>query len=190
MDTHLLEKLCSIHAPCGDERPLRDFILEYVEAHSNSWKVQPKLFYGDGFQDCLILVFGKPRVAAFCHMDSHGFTVRYEDQLVPIGGPEAESGMRLSGRDSLGDIDCELVVDKNDHLRYSFGRAIDTGTSLVYKSDFRETNEYVQCCYLDNRLGVYTMLQVAESMENGAPCLLLLGRARRGICTLPDPFPS
>jgi putative aminopeptidase FrvX len=34
--------------------------------------------------------------------------------------------------------------------------------------EFRETDEYVSSCYLDNRLGIYAALQVAQTLENGA----------------------
>ena len=100
-------------------------------------------------------------------MDSIGFTVRYEDQLVPIGSPETKTGSRLVGADSLGPIECELVVDEHNMIRYNFGRTIQRGTNLVFKCDFKESEAYVQSCYLDNRLGVYNCLKLAESLENG-----------------------
>ncbi len=164
----LLHQLCEIHAPSGNERPLRDFLIDYVNKHKDSWAAVPKLVYGDDFQDCLILKFGQPRTAIFAHMDSVGFTVRYENQLVPIGSPDAEAGYRLVGEDSLGLIDCKLDIDKDDHIFYNFGRAIDRGTELTFKCDFRETADYVQSCYLDDRLGIYTALKVAETLTDGA----------------------
>ncbi|WP_017732793.1 M20/M25/M40 family metallo-hydrolase [Nafulsella turpanensis] len=162
----LLQQLCSLHAPCGEEARVKEFILEYVQAHSKEWKVQPNILAGDNLQDCLLLVFGKPRTAVFAHMDSIGFTVRYQNQLVPIGGPHAETGYRLTGHDSLGPIDCELI-EEGGQLSYKFARGIDRGTSLVFKSNFRNTKEYVQSCYLDNRLGVYNALKLCETLEDG-----------------------
>ncbi len=50
---------------------------------------------------------------------------------------------------------------------YDFEREIDRGTELVFACDFRETEETVQSCYLDNRLGVWNALQVAETLEDG-----------------------
>lgn len=162
----LLKQLCDIHAPCGEEALLKAFILDYVQTHSKQWKVQPAIVAGDELQDSLLLVFGKPRTAVFAHMDSIGFTVRYNDQLVPIGGPHTENGYRLTGQDALGPIDCELI-DEDGNLSYSFGRAIQRGTSLTFKMDFRESQEYIQSCYLDNRLGVYNALKLCETLENG-----------------------
>lgn len=163
----LLKKLCEIHAPSGNEIKMKEFILHYVEKNMAQWAVTPEVIHGPEFQDCLMLAFGKPRTAVFAHMDSIGFTVRYQNQLVPIGGPDAHSGYKLVGSDSLGPIECELEVSKDHQLFYKFGRAIDTGTDLVFKCDFKETKAYVSSCYLDNRLGVYNALRLAESLENG-----------------------
>jgi putative aminopeptidase FrvX len=163
----LLKKLCEIHAPAGNEVAMKRFLLEYVKEHMQEWKVQPEIIEGAEFQDCLLLKFGKPRTAIFAHMDSIGFTVRYQDQLIPIGGPDAQTGYKLVGQDSLGPIECEMRVDEEGRTFYDFPRGIDRGTELVFKCDFRETDDYVQSCYLDNRLGVYNALKVAQTLENG-----------------------
>ena len=162
----LLKKLCSIHAPCGEEAVLKAYLLEYLQEHSKSWKVQPKVIAGEHLQDCLLLVFGKPRTAVFAHMDSIGFSVRYNNQLVPIGGPHSETGYKLVGQDALGPVECELIEEEGE-LSYQFGRAIQRGTSLTFKPNFRESGEYVQSPYLDNRLGVYNALKLCETLENG-----------------------
>jgi putative aminopeptidase FrvX len=163
----LLQQLCKIQAPSGNEIRMKEFLLSYIKKEMKKWKVKPEIFHGDEFQDCIILKFGKPRTAIFAHMDSIGFTVRYFNQLLPIGSPDAEMGTRLVGEDSLGAIECELEFDKENHAFYKFGRVIDRGTSLTYKINFRDTKSYVQSAYLDNRLGVYTALKVAETLKDG-----------------------
>lgn len=163
----LLRRLCEIHAPSGDESAMTAFLLKYIAKERKNWKYKPQVFHGDEFQDCIILKFGKPRTAIFAHIDSIGFTVRYFNQLLPIGSPDAESGTKLVGRDSLGEIECELEFDKDHHAFYKFGRQIDRGTDLTYKVDFRQTKPYVQSAYLDNRLGVYNALKVAETLKDG-----------------------
>lgn len=162
----LLEKLVNVHAPSGEEFRMKEFLLQYIEAHSKNWTIQPKLIHGEEFHDALILVFGEPRTVIFAHTDTIGFTVRYDDQLVPIGGPEADSGFELTGEDTYGPIDCKLDV-RDGQLYYDFPRAIQRGTSLVFKSNFRLTSDFVQSPYMDNRLGVYNALKVAETLENG-----------------------
>lgn len=167
----LLKELIEIRGASGDETGVRDFIIKHVQKHQKKWKVQPELVYGDGFQDTLILVFGKPRTAIFAHMDSIGFTVGYGKQLIKIGGPKAIDGILLVGSDSKGEIETELMVvedeEGNQSLQYVFDREIDRGTNLTFKPNFRETDDFIQSPYMDNRLGVWSALKVAESLENG-----------------------
>jgi putative aminopeptidase FrvX len=70
--------------------------------------------------------------------------------------------------DSKGIIECELVSDKDNKLCYKFEREIDRGTTLTFKCDFREDDNYIQSCYMDNRLGILNALRLAETLENGA----------------------
>ena len=141
--------------------------MNYIKREKKHWFSQPEIIEGKEFQDCLILKFGKPRTAIFAHMDTVGFSVRYFNQLVSIGSPNAEAGTKLVGHDPLGPIECELEYDKEDHAFYKFGRSIERGTTLTYKIDFRETKDFIQTPYLDNRLGIYNALKVAETLKDG-----------------------
>lgn len=163
----LLRQLCEIHAPSGDESKLKEFLLKYINREVKKWRAIPEIYEGDEFQDCIVLKFGTPRTAIFAHMDSIGFTVRYFNQLLPIGSPDAEMGTKLVGKDKHGPIECELEFDKENHAFYKFGRKIDRGTTLTYKVDFRDTRSFIQSAYLDNRLGIYNALQVAETLKDG-----------------------
>ena len=167
MDLSLLKTMCAIHSPSGNEVGMKDFILDYVKKESKNWKHKPKVIHGKGFQDNIILVFGKPRTAIFAHTDSIGFTVRYGKQLVKIGGPRLEKGYELVGSDSKGKCEATLNIVK-DALEYKAKRNFDTGTELVFKANWREDKDYVQCCYMDNRLGCYNALKVAETIKDGA----------------------
>jgi len=170
----LLKKLCSIRATSGDESAMTDFMLDYIEKNKSSWNVEPEVFSGDGFQDAIILVFGKPRTAIFAHMDNIGYAVSYGKNLVRIGGPRGVSGWKLVGSDSQGEIECTLKVKwlwadgaKKEELKYSFKRRIERGTPLSFKPNFIEKEKTIQTPYLDNRLGVWNALQVAKDLENG-----------------------
>jgi putative aminopeptidase FrvX len=167
LDSLLLKQLCEIHAPSGQEKPVKDFLLQYIKKESKSWKHKPQLIQGEEFQDCLILKFGTPRTVIFAHMDTVGFTVRYFNQLLSIGSPDAETETKLVGKDTHGEIECELEFDKDNHAFYKFGRPIDRGTTLTYKIFFHETKEYIESAYLDNRLGIYNALKVAETLKDG-----------------------
>ena len=162
----LLKKLCSIHSPSGEENRISEFIIDYVKSNMHDWKVKPKIFSGDGFQDSIILSFGTPRTAIYAHMDSIGFTVKYNNEIIKIGGPVVEEGIELVGTDSKGNIEAK-IIKKDDKTFIDFKRKIDRGTSLTFKMNFKETDNYIQSCYLDNRLGVWNALKVAENLENG-----------------------
>ena len=175
-DIQLLKDLCAIHAPSGSESAVKEFLIEYVNENSSNWKVQPKLIHGENFQDSLILVFGKPTCAIYAHMDSVGYSVGYNNDLIKIGGPKAEEGTVLIGEDSKGKIKAKLHYQIEDETEdhkvintvLQFDRLVDRGTTLIYQPNFIESDNYIQNCYLDNRLGIWNALKVAETLENGA----------------------
>lgn len=179
----LLKEMCRIEAPSGNEGAMKTFILDYINKNKSQWAANPEVIHGPEIQDCIVVKFGNPRTAVFAHMDSIGFTVRYQNQLVPIGGPDAKSGYKLKGKDSLGPILCDLEIGEKNELYYKFGRGIERGTPLVFDSHFRETDDYVQTCYLDNRLGVYNALKLAEDLTDGL--LVFSCREEHGGGTVP-----
>jgi len=164
----LLKDLLAVHAPSGEEFRMKSFLLEYIGAHAHEWETVPVVLQDETlFHDALVLVFGTPRTLIFAHTDSIGFTVRYQDQLVPIGSPKAETGYVLSGKDKLGPIECTLRME-DDLPFFDFPRAVQRGTSLVFRPNFRLSEEFIQSPYLDNRLGVFVALQVAQTLKDGA----------------------
>lgn len=171
LDLKLLKTLCSIHAPSGSEYRMKEFLIDYIKTKSKQWKFPCKIIHGPEFQDCIILVFGQPRTSIYAHMDSVGYTVGYDNNLVKIGGPNAKEGTELVGNDSMGEINGKLkyeTVEDSTALIIDFDRIIDRGTTLVYKQDFKSEGDYIQSCYLDNRLGMYNALKIAENLEDGA----------------------
>ena len=174
----LLEELCNIHAPAGEEFTLTEFLINYVTKNQTQWKVKPTLHYGKGFQDNIIIVFGKPRTAVFAHLDSIGFTVRYNNEIVKIGGPVTTEGIILVGEDTKGKIEGKIIKNK-DGMFIDFKRTIERGTSLTFKVDFRNTDDFIQCCYMDNRLGVWNCLEVAKTLGKWNYCIFIMGRTWR-----------
>ena len=168
----LLKKLTEVRGASGDESRVKDFVLSYVTQNKHQWKVMPTIIEGDLFQDCVLLVFGKPSTAIYAHMDSIGFTVGYDKELIKIGGPRIIEGTALVGSDAIGEIETELMVIEHDsgdrEIQYVSDRTIERGTNLTFQPNFRETDVYVQSPYLDNRLGMWNALKVAETLENGA----------------------
>ena len=166
----LLKKMCEIHAPSGEELSMKEFLLDHIKRNQAGWKVKPILHFGDGFQDNIIMVFGKPTTAIFAHLDSIGFTVKYDNEIVKIGGPATTEGIVLVGKDSKGKIEGKIIKkgeQENKKIFIDFDREIDRGTSLTFKVDFRDTKNFIQSCYIDNRLGIWNALEVAKTLENG-----------------------
>jgi len=175
-DIQLLEELCAIHAPSGSEIQVKEYLLSYIQSNQADWKVQPIVIQGDDFQDCLILIFGTPKTAIYAHMDSVGYSVGYENELLKIGGPKAEEGAVLVGEDSKGKVEGKLhynIEDDGEEKRLlkteiNFSRTIDRGTTLTYHPNLILTDTHLQNCYIDDRLGIWNALKVAETLENGA----------------------
>lgn len=171
-NSQLLQDLISVQGLASDESHIKLFIKEYVLKNQGQWKAKPHIIDGTGFQDAMILVFGNPRTAVYAHMDTIGYSVGYENELIRVGGPKNIDGTPLVGNDSQGTVEGELMIFENEYnqqrLQLSCDRAVDRGTLLSFKPNFKETKEYVQSPYLDNRLGVYAALQLAETLENGA----------------------
>ena len=161
-----LKELVEVRGCSGDERAIKDYIINYVKSNQQNWNVQPRIVEGKGFQDAFIMVFGKPTTAIFAHMDTIGFMVGYDNALVKNGGPRTIDGIELVGKDSIGEIETELMViereDGNDTLQAVSDRILERGTNL-----YRETDMHVQSPYMDNRLGVWIALQICETLENG-----------------------
>ena len=169
----LLKKMCQINAVSGDELLMNKFILKYVKDNSKSWLKQPRVYFGDGFQENIILVFGKPRTAIFAHIDSIGFTVRYNNEIVKIGGPVSDNGIMLVGKDSKGDIEGKTIkknIKGKEKIYIDYDRKIDRGTNLTFKVNYRETENFIQSSYLDNRLGVWNALKICENLNDGIIC--------------------
>ena len=162
----LLQQMCEVQAPSGEEFAMTKFLLNFINKNQKDWKFQPTLHYGDGFQDNIIMVFGTPTTAIFSHLDSIGFTVKYNNEIVKIGGPVTTEGIELVGEDSKGKIEGK-IIKKEKELFIDFDREIDRGTSLTFKVNFRDTKRFIQSCYMDNRLGVWNCLEVAKTLENG-----------------------
>jgi putative aminopeptidase FrvX len=168
----LLQDLIQVRGASSDEEVIKNFILNYISENKSTWKSDVQVFSGDEFQDNIILIFGKPKTAVFAHIDTIGFSSAYDKNLYKIGGPRAVDGYELVGSDSQGEIETEIMIIEdshgNQHIKYIADREFDRATVLTFKPNFRETDLYIQSPYLDNRLGVWNALKLAETLENGA----------------------
>lgn len=170
-NTALLQKLVQIRGVASDESRIKQFILDYVAENASNWVTQPKVLDTPWLQDNIVLIFGKPRVAVYAHIDTIGYSAGYTNDLIRVGGPRNIDGTELVGKDSQGDVLAEVMMIESEygdvHPHYVSGRQIERGTLLSFAPNFRETDEYVQSPYLDNRLGVFSALEIAKTLENG-----------------------
>jgi putative aminopeptidase FrvX len=165
-DFRLLEDILGIQSVSSDESRLASYIVNYVVKRRSKWKVAPEMFFGENLHGNIVLVFGNPRSAVFAHMDTVGFMSRYENQLIPIGGPEVMEGDVLVGEDAYGPISCKASIIE-DALFHDFKRGIVPGTLLTYEQHIDFGEEFIQAAYLDNRLGIYNALKQCETLEDG-----------------------
>lgn len=165
-DFKLLKDILEIRSVSSDESRIAAYIIDYVLKRRTKWKVTPDIIFGEFLHDNVILVFGEPRTAVFAHMDTVGFMSRYENQLIPIGGPEVLDGDPLEGEDIYGPISCKASIVE-DSVFHDFKRGIVPGTILTYAQQVEFGDDFIQAAYLDNRLGLYNALMQCETLENG-----------------------
>jgi putative aminopeptidase FrvX len=161
-----LNELLEIQSVSGDEHLSTRFILNYVLENKSLWNILPEIYSGEEFHDCVLLKFGQPRTVVFAHIDTIGFMVRYDNQLISIGGPEIIEGTELVGKDNLGEINCKLMGNENGYF-HDFPRGIEPGTRLSFKQNVRLDEDFITAAYLDNKLGVYSALKVCETISDG-----------------------
>lgn len=160
----LLKKLCQIHAPSGEEYRVRDFIINYVNRNSDQWEQKPQLYYGKGYQDCLLMVFGEPRCGVMAHMDSVGFTAGYGNELIPIGSPA--SGETAIIRDEFNNT-AEVYYDNLDKKWVLKDDVqLKPGSTWTWQPDFYVENQMVHSPFLDNRLSIFMLLESAKQFKD------------------------
>ena len=160
----LLKQLCNIHAPSGEEYRVRDFIIDYVKDNSKDWAQKPKLIYGDDYQDCLLLVFGEPSCAVMAHMDSVGFTAGYNNELIPIGSPAVNESSEIRNED--GKIVDVYFDNSAKEWKLKKDETLSPGSTWTWRPGFKVIGDQVISPFLDNRLGIYTTLQIAPLLKD------------------------
>jgi putative aminopeptidase FrvX len=164
----LLKSLCEVSSPSGSEFLMKAFLLQYLEQNKASWKCQPTVIDNQDTQDGMIWLFGNaPKTAVFAHQDTIGFTSRYDNRLVPIGSPNVEVGYALKSV-TEPPVFAKLVAMEQDYLSLDLSHPVDAGTEWVFAPNFNETDAEITSPYLDNRMGLYVALKLAETLENGA----------------------
>ncbi len=163
----LLKELCAIPGTSGDEGMIKDFVLAHCTKESHNWKNQPEIWSGSGFQDNLVIIFGKPKVAFYAHLDTVGFTARYDNYVVPVGGIDGILGDELVySRNGKTEKTRLIYEDEGEQGMVDAKDPIEPGTTLTYAPQFKKEKQFIKSPYLDDRLGVWALLELAPWAED------------------------
>lgn len=190
-DLFLLTNLCNAVAVSGDEKEVREIVLEAVRPYTDQIKV-------DALGNVLVTVEGKgpmrPRVMAAAHMDEVGFMIMRDEgeglfefrviggiderQLVGksvVIGPEHVPGIIGTKAIHLTSPEERKLVLKASDLRIDLGpegsgkvKAGDRGT---FGTKFCDLGPSIRAKALDDRLGVFNLIQL---VRNAPPNIDLL----------------
>jgi putative aminopeptidase FrvX len=146
-----LRALVAIEGTSGDEGRVAAAVAERVAPLAG---VQT-----ERIQDNLIAWRGRPQVALFAHLDTVGFTLGYDRDLVRIGGPHVEGGEAI--RSTVGGIThWGRVAKKGDGWALEGAAGAPAGSRWVYGDELELDGALLRGPYLDNRAGVWSALEV------------------------------
>jgi putative aminopeptidase FrvX len=153
IDDALLGTLMTEEATSGDEGRLVERLADLLAGYG----VERTMRVGN----TLIAVKGKPTLAVLAHIDSIGFTLGYDNRLIPVGGPNVTDGVAI--RATVGDRVFRgrvRVEDEDDHEYRLVEGEGPPATRWVYDTVPALGTKALQGAYLDNRFGVYTGLHL------------------------------
>lgn len=152
-----LRALVEIEGTSGDEGRL-------VAAVSERSALLPDL-RSVRIQDNLIVWRGQPQVALFAHLDTIGFTLGYDRELVRIGGPHVTGGEALRST-TTGVTYRGRLTTRGDRWFLEGAADAPGGSRWVYDAALELNGCQVRGPYLDNRAGVWSALQVLAACEH------------------------
>lgn len=157
----LLWDLLALDSPSGDEGAIADWL--------ETWLAQevPDA-YVERLGDSILARRGeRPTVALFAHLDTTGWTLGYDKQLIPIGGPDGKAGdgIRPAKRPDTGST---LARRKDGSWKVRGKTDAEPGTRWVYAAPPKQDGQEIIGPYLDNRAGVWAALHVLQRCPNAA----------------------
>ena len=161
----LLKDLLLHDSPAGDEGPLADWLEGWLTREVPDAGVSR-------FGDSLLVTRGqKPSVAVFAHLDTTGWTLGYNRQLIRIGGPDGKLGdaIRPVRRPDAGNTLARRA--DGDGWKVSGKTDAVPGSRWVYAARPEFTEDKIAGPYLDNRAGVWAALTALKSCPNIAVVL-------------------
>jgi putative aminopeptidase FrvX len=148
-----LQELQEIEGVSGDEGRVADFVAATLAGVGGASVRR--------IGDNLIVTRGAPRVALLAHMDTVGFTLGYDDELIRVGSPHVEGGEAV--RSTIGGETWRgTVVKDQDGTRLAGAEGAPPGSRWVYDAPLRREGDVIAGAYLDNRAGVWSAMRVVE----------------------------
>lgn len=187
MNIDLLSDLCRIPGAPGFESPIRNFIIDQLKPLSDDTRIDPM-----GNIISVLKGQGGPKLLLTAHMDEIGFIVQHIDdegfiRVLPLGGfdPKTLTAQRvlIHGRkDVLGVMGSKPIhlmgPEERNKVPVIKDYFIDTGLSkteldelvcvgdpVTRERDLVVMGRCVNAKSLDNRISVYTLLQVVERLK-------------------------
>ena len=151
-----LTALVAIEGTSGDEGRMVAHVTERVAPLAG--------IQSQRIQDNLIVWRGRPQVALFAHLDTVGFTLGYDRELVRIGGPHVAGGEALRST-ANGRVHRGRLAKRGDDWVLDGAPDAPAGTRWVYDSPLELDGVLVRGPYLDNRAGVWSALEVLGTCE-------------------------
>jgi len=157
-DFGLLASLLAIDSPSGDEGRISNLLISFLAACDPAIKVTR-------VGHSIVAQRGShPSVALFAHIDTTGFTVGYESDLIPIGSPDLADNDKLR---SLGKPSEVFGVEISaDGCKVKDNAILTPGSRLVFAAQPVVEGDILTAPYLDNRAGVWAALQALIRCEN------------------------
>ncbi|NMC98200.1 MAG: hypothetical protein GYA62_00565 [Bacteroidales bacterium] len=152
-----IEKLCSIHAPSGFESMLIEYLIGWFA------NFIPNAVIDKTINNTLLIIKGQPKVVFIAHADSVGFILQYNNKLLALGSPEVFEKTKLRTIDNF-EVDIESDQDENYYLKSN--KTFERGTTFTFIPHFIEYENTIQSPYLDNRVGIALLMQLALESEH------------------------
>lgn len=150
----------------GCEERLGAWVAEYC-LEKLSDRPDATVFSGTGWQNNVLVVLGKPKRAFYAHLDTHGFRVRYENEVVMVGSPSFQSPVPLvideaSLPEGSPANDSIVLVKKEVGALRAEAPGLAPGLVMNYVPSLTIGRTYIKGTYLDNRLGLLAALKLLD----------------------------
>ncbi len=145
----LLWELLARDSPCGDEGDFADWLCASLAQSVPDARTER-------LGDSVLAVRGeRPRVAVFAHIDTHGYTLGYKRDPIPLGGPLPKRGETV--RPAHGTFTGNRLRRRRTDGDWTLTGPLTVapGARFVYAATPERVGEEIVSPYLDNRAGVW-----------------------------------